>query len=49
MRMLLPDDGDGWVRRGLGPLKNWTLARDWPRPAARSFRELWKEGLDDER
>ena len=48
MRAALPG-GNDWISRGMGPLKDWTIARDLPRPPALSFRRLWKEGLDDER
>lgn len=48
MRRFLPDDGSGWIRQGVGPLKEWTAQRDLPRPPAQSFRRLWQEGLGHE-
>ena len=48
MRTFLPDDGEGWATRGVGPLNAWLSNRDLERPAPRSFRQLWKDGLGDE-
>jgi L-lactate dehydrogenase complex protein LldF len=39
----LPDHGEGWVQRGVGPLGDWTAQRDLPRPPAQSFRAWWAE------
>ncbi|MFH1745632.1 MAG: LutB/LldF family L-lactate oxidation iron-sulfur protein [Planctomycetota bacterium] len=45
---LLPDDGEGWSTRGIGPLRDWLANRDLLRPPEKSFRQRWKEGLADE-
>jgi L-lactate dehydrogenase complex protein LldF len=41
--MLRPLAKDGWIRGLPGPGHGWTEARDFPAPAARTFRERWKE------
>jgi L-lactate dehydrogenase complex protein LldF len=35
--------GDEWVERAPGPARAWTDVRPMPRPAPKTFRELWKD------
>ncbi|HVT83459.1 MAG TPA: LutB/LldF family L-lactate oxidation iron-sulfur protein [Phycisphaerae bacterium] len=34
---------DGWISDLPGPAKGWTAHRDFPVPAEKTFRDLWKE------
>jgi L-lactate dehydrogenase complex protein LldF len=34
---------DGWITKMPGPAKGWTQMRDFPKPPAKTFRELWDE------
>jgi len=33
----------GWIKKLPGPAKGWTQARDFPKPPAKTFRQLWQE------
>ncbi|MCC6680396.1 MAG: iron-sulfur cluster-binding protein [Phycisphaeraceae bacterium] len=43
MQKLLLRSRDGYLRQGMGPLKNWTDVRDMPSPAKRNFRQWWRD------
>lgn len=39
----------GWIKRLPGPLSGWTDCRDFPTPAAKRFRDLWRDEVRDEK
>jgi L-lactate dehydrogenase complex protein LldF len=41
--VLRPFAKGGWLKKLPGPGSGWTSSRDFPAPAARSFREQWRE------
>ncbi len=41
--VLWPFSKGGWLQTLPGPAGGWTATRDFPAPAARSFRERWRE------
>ncbi|MCS7047211.1 MAG: LUD domain-containing protein, partial [Gemmataceae bacterium] len=43
--MLRPFAKDGWLSNLPGPGSRWTAQRDFPAPAAQSFRQRWKHEL----
>jgi len=42
---LRPAASEGWLKQVPGPGYGWTMARDFPAPAGRSFRESWRKPL----
>jgi len=42
-KLVRPWARTGWFRKLPGPPGNWTTTRDFPAPAARSFRDMWEE------
>jgi len=51
--LMAPRKGDGWIKNlpapmRLGPLKAWLSQRDFPPPASRSFRQMWRDRTSKE-
>ena len=42
-KLVRPWSRGGWFRKLPGPPGAWTTTRDFPAPAARSFRDMWEE------
>ena len=38
---------DGWVAKMPGPAAGWTKHRDFPAPAPKAFRDLWRTLKDE--